>query len=62
MNKLYTQFKSSPKIEQAIYKLARSNQELNKTKEAKEFYQILIDEYPATLEAKQAKERLKDLN
>lgn len=61
MNKLYTQFKSSPKIEQAIYKLARSNQELSKTKEAKEFYNLLIDDYPETLEAKQAKERLKDL-
>ncbi len=61
MNKLYTEFRSSPKIEQAIYKLARSNQELGKTKEAKEFYQLLVNDYPETLEAQQAKERLKDL-
>ena len=59
--KLLNDYKTSPNIGRALYKLARSKQELNKKDEARTIFQRLIDEFPETLEAQQARERLKDL-
>ncbi len=59
--KLINDFKTSPNLGRAYYKLARSQQELGKNAEAKKLFQKLIDEYPETLEAQQARERLKDI-
>jgi tol-pal system protein YbgF len=59
--KLINDYKTSPNIGRALYKLARSKQELGKKAEAKTIFQRLIDEFPETLEAQQARERLKDL-
>jgi len=53
--------KNSPKAGQALYKIARSNEELGKKAEAKKIFQKLVDEYPETLEAQQAREKLKEL-
>ena len=58
---LLKEFKSSPNIGRALYKLGRSYQELGRKAEAKQTYQRVIDEFAGTLEAEQAKERLKEL-
>ena len=58
---LIDQYKSSPNIGRALYKLARSKQELDQKQEAITLYQRLVDDYDGTLEAEQAKERLKEL-
>ncbi len=58
---LLDNFRSSVNTSRALYKLGRSKQELGKKDEAKKIYRRLVDEYPGTLEAEQAKERLKDL-
>jgi len=58
---LINQYKSSPNIGLALYKMARSQQELGKNAKAKKTYQRLIDEYAGTFEAEQAQERLKEL-
>lgn len=54
-------FKNSPKLSQAIYKVARSKEEQGKTAEAKVLFQLLVDDHIGTLEAEQAKARLKEL-
>ncbi len=58
---LIEEYKSSPNVGRALYKLARSKQELEKTDEAIALYQRLIDDHPGSLEAEQAKERLKEI-
>ncbi|HWR82863.1 MAG TPA: tol-pal system protein YbgF [Candidatus Deferrimicrobium sp.] len=58
---LISNYRSSANTSRALYKLARSKQELGKKQEAKKVYQQIIDEFPSTLEAEQAKDRLKDL-
>lgn len=58
---LLDNYKGSENASRALYKLGRSQQELGKNADAKKSFQKLIDEYPETLEATQAKERLKDL-
>ena len=58
---LVKDFSNSPKIGQALYKIARSKEEQGKLGEAKTIFQQVIDEHPGTLEAEQAKQRLKDL-
>lgn len=58
---LITAYKSSPNIGRALYKLARSYQELGKKGDSKKVYKRLVDEFDGTLEAEQAKERLKEL-
>jgi tol-pal system protein YbgF len=55
------EYKSSPTVGKAVYKLARSKQELDKKDEAIVLYQRLVDDHPGSLEAEQAKERLKEL-
>jgi len=58
---LLKNFQGSTKTAPALYKLARSKQELGKTDAARALFQQIIDEYSGTLEAEQAKQRLKDL-
>ncbi|MDH4033580.1 MAG: tetratricopeptide repeat protein, partial [candidate division Zixibacteria bacterium] len=53
--------KSSPNIDRALYKLARSHEELGHTDQAKTVYQQLVDDYSGTLSAEQAGDRLKEL-
>lgn len=54
-------YKGSANTSRALYKLGRSRQELGQKVEARKVFQRLIDEYGGTLEAEQAKERLKEL-
>lgn len=54
-------YPESPKAPSSLYKVGRSQQELSRTEEAKKTFQSVIDQYPASTEAKQAKERLADL-
>lgn len=58
---LIENYKNSIYISRALYLQARSEQELGNNKKAKQIYKKLIDEYPETHDANQAKERLKDL-
>ncbi len=59
--KLTEQFKGSSLLSAALYKMARSHQELGQMDKARTIYQRLTKEFEGTLEAQQAKERLKDL-
>ncbi len=54
-------YKGSANTSRALYKLARSKQELGQKAEARKTFQQLINEFPKTLEAEQAKDRLKEL-
>ncbi|MCX6825922.1 MAG: tol-pal system protein YbgF [candidate division Zixibacteria bacterium] len=54
-------YSKSEKCRSAMYKMARSYEELGQKKEARATFKKLLDQYPNTLEASQAKERLKDL-
>lgn len=54
-------FSGSEKRPGALYKMARSHEELKQIGKAKELFQKLVDEYPGTLEGEQAKNKLKDL-
>ena len=59
---LIEEYKGSPNVGRALYKLARSKQELDKKDEAIALFQRLVDDHPGSLEAEQAKERLKEIN
>ncbi len=56
-----TTFPASEYISRALYKIARCYQELDKKSDAKKRFQQIIDKYPESPEAKQSKERLKEL-
>jgi tol-pal system protein YbgF len=60
-NLLMKEFKGSPNLSRALYKLGRSQQELGKKEDARKTFKKLVDEFAGTLEAEQAKERLKEL-
>ena len=53
--------KSSVNGSRALYKMARSKQELKQKGEARLLFERLIKDYPRTLEAEQAQDRLKEL-
>lgn len=55
------EYQGSPQLGRALFKLARSHQELDHKDEAKSLFQQLVDDFPGTLEAEQAKEQLKIL-
>jgi len=55
-------FSGSEKRPGALYKMARSYEELGNKADAKATFQKLVDEYPGTLEAEQAREKLKEFN
>lgn len=59
--KLIDGFPGSRKLAPALYKLARSHQELGHKEDARKLYDRIIAEHDGTLEAEQARERLKDL-
>ena len=54
-------YPSSEKCPGAIYKIARSHEELGHRNDARQNYQKLVNDYPGTLEADQAAEKLKEL-
>lgn len=58
---LLKDFPQAEKRAGALYKTARSYEELGRKNEAKRTFQQLIDEFPETLEAEQAKGKLKEL-
>ncbi len=55
-------FSTSEKRPGALYKMARSYEELNQIGDAKATFEKLVEGYPGTLESEQAKEKLKELN
>lgn len=54
-------FSTSEKRPGALYKMARSYEELNQIDDAKATFEKLAEGYPGTLESEQAKEKLKEL-
>lgn len=54
-------FSTSEKRPGALYKMARSYEELNEIEDAKATFQKLVDNHPGTLESEQAREKLKEL-
>ena len=58
---LLTDYPNSEKRAGSYYKMARSYEELGQKKDARATFQKLIDEFPGTLEAEQAKEKLREL-
>jgi len=57
---LLRDYPDSEKRAGALYKIARSHEELGQTNDARETFQKLVDEHPETLEGEQAKEKLKE--
>ncbi|UCD17411.1 MAG: tol-pal system protein YbgF [Candidatus Zixiibacteriota bacterium] len=57
---LLRDYSGSEKRAGALYKIARSYEELGQKNDAQDTFQRLVDEYPGTLEAEQAKEKLKE--
>jgi len=58
---LLKDYPNSEKRPGAYYKMARSYEELGRKNDARTAFQKLVDEFPGTLEAEQAKEKLKEL-
>lgn len=58
---LVNTYRSSHNLGRAYYKLARSNEAIGKKAVAVTHYQKIVDDYPQTLEAEQARNRLKEL-
>ena len=58
---LANNYKDFSNIDRGLYKLARSHEELDHKDQAKTIYQQLVDDYPGTLSAEQARDRLKEL-
>ncbi|MEW5925804.1 MAG: tol-pal system protein YbgF [Candidatus Zixiibacteriota bacterium] len=59
--KLLKDYPNSEKQAGAYYKIARSYEELGQKNDARATFQKLVDSFPGTLEAEQAKEKLKEL-
>jgi tol-pal system protein YbgF len=60
-SQLIKDYPNSEKRAGSLYKIARSYEELGQKTEAKNAFRKLVDEYPGTLEAQQAQEKLKEL-
>lgn len=54
-------FSTSEKRPGALYKMARSYEELGELDDAKATFEKLVESYPGTLESEQAREKLKEL-
>ena len=54
-------FPKSVNAGRAMYKLARSKQELGQKADAKKIFQQIVDQFPNTLEAEQSKDRIKEI-
>ena len=61
LNQLLKSFRASSNTARALFKLGRSHEELGNKKDAKATFQKLGADHSGTLEAEQAKERLKSL-
>lgn len=59
--KLEIDFSTSEKRPGALYKMARSYEELSELDDARATFQNLVENYPGTLESEQAREKLKEL-
>ncbi|PKK84689.1 MAG: tol-pal system protein YbgF [candidate division Zixibacteria bacterium HGW-Zixibacteria-1] len=59
--KLLKDYPNSEKQASAYYKMARSYEELGQKSDARATFQKLVDNFSGTLEAEQAKEKLKEL-
>lgn len=59
-NVLADDYRSSPNIDRALYKLARSHEELGHKDQARTIFLQVVDDYPGTLSAEQARDRLKE--
>ena len=54
-------YRSFSNLDRALYKLARSHEELGHKDQARTVFQQVVDDYPGTLSAEQARDRLKEL-
>jgi tol-pal system protein YbgF len=59
--KMEKNYPASDKLEEGLYKLARSYEETGTRQKAKSILQRIVKDYPKSLVAKQAQDRLKDL-
>lgn len=58
---LVDKYPDSERIPTALYKLGRCHEELGRTRQARQFYQRVVDDFPRSLEAKPARSRLDGL-
>lgn len=58
---LISEHPQSEKLPMAFYKMARSHEELGQKQDAIKFYQKIVDDFPNTFEAEQAKDKLEEL-
>ncbi|MFH2035473.1 MAG: tol-pal system protein YbgF [Candidatus Zixiibacteriota bacterium] len=58
---MLSEYPDSEKKATALYKLARSHEELGHKTDAVKFFQKLVDEFPNTLEADNSRDKLKEL-
>jgi len=58
---MLSEYPDSEKRATALYKMARSHEELGQKQDAKATFELLVNDFPNTLEAEQAKEKLKEL-
>jgi len=59
--KLIDDFPQSDRVPTALYKLGRCYEELKRPRQARPFYERVVNEYPKSLEAKPARSRLDEL-
>jgi tol-pal system protein YbgF len=59
--KLIDDFPQSERVPTALYKLGRCYEELKRPRQARQFYERVVNEYPKSLEAKPARSRLDEL-
>lgn len=59
--KVEQKYPRSDKLVSALFKLARSYQELGETTKSKALFERIVNDYPQSFEARPAQERLKDL-
>jgi len=55
-------FPENPELAPVLFWTARSKMELDRTADAKTLFQRIVDDYPDTFEAEQAKDQLEQLN
>ncbi|MEW5702650.1 MAG: tol-pal system protein YbgF [Candidatus Zixiibacteriota bacterium] len=59
--RLIEDYPQSERVPTALYKLGRCSEELNHPRQARQYYERVIGEFPKSLEAKPAKSRLDEL-
>ncbi|MFZ1684134.1 MAG: tol-pal system protein YbgF, partial [Candidatus Zixiibacteriota bacterium] len=56
-----TTYPASPKLPQALYKVGRCYQELKKNQQARKAFDKVVKQFPRTIEADNAQDRLKEM-